>query len=108
MFGIRKKGRPIVRCDKCHKIIERVKPEWKKVGDIEYYYLECPRKRCKAVYTISATDTALRQDIKRFEEMTAKAQGRQQTEKEIQEAKELWRANVARNREIKAQYPLEI
>lgn len=106
MFGMRKKGRTVVKCDKCNKIIGKVKPKWKKVGDIEYYYLKCPR--CKEVYTISATDTALRQDIKRFEEMTAKAQGRQPTEKEIQEAKELWRANVARNREIKAQYPLEI
>ena len=62
------------------------------------------------MYTVSATDTALRQDIKRFEEMTAKAQaqGRKPTEKEVQEAQELLRANVERNREIKAQYPLEV
>ncbi len=108
IFGMRKKGKPIIKCDKCNRIINKAKPKWKKVGDIEYYYLKCPR--CKAVYTISATDTALRQDIKRFEEMTAKAkaQGRKPTEKEIQEAQELLQANVARNREIKAQYPLEI
>lgn len=30
------------------------------------------------------------------------------TKKELQEAQELLQANVARNREIKAQYPLEI
>lgn len=30
------------------------------------------------------------------------------TERQIQEAKELLRANVARNREIKEQYPLEL
>lgn len=107
LFGMRKKGKPIIKCDMCHRIIGKAKPKWKKVGDIEYYYLKCTH--CKAVYTISATDTALRRDIKRFEEMTAraKAQGRQPTEKEIQEAQELLKANVARNREIKAQYPLE-
>lgn len=108
IFGMRKKSKPIIKCDKCNRIINKAKPKWKKVGDIEYYYLKC--QRCKAVYIISATDTALRRDIKRFEEMTAKvqAQGRKPTEKEIQEAQELLQANVARNREIKAQYPLEI
>ena len=108
LFGMRKKGKPIIKCNKCHRIINKVKPKWKKVGDIEYYYLKCTH--CKEVYTISATDTALRQSIKRFEKITAKAQvqGRKPTEKELQEAQELLRANVARNREIKAQYPLEI
>lgn len=104
IFGMRKKGKPIIKCDKCNRIINKAKPKWKKVGDIEYYYLKCTH--CKAVYTISATDTALRQDIKRFGEMTA--QGRRLAEKELQEAQELLRANVARSREIKAQYPLGI
>ena len=106
LFGMRKKGKPIIKCDKCGRIFNKAKPKWKKAGDIEYYYLKCPR--CKAVYTISATDSALRQDIKRFGEMMAKAEGRRPTEKETQEAQELLKANMARNREIKAQYPLEI
>lgn len=107
-FGMKKKGKPIIKCDKCSRIINKAKPKWKKVGDIEYYYMKCTH--CKAVYTISATDTVLRQDIKRFKEMTAKAQahGRKPTEKEIQEAQELLQANVARSREIKAQFPLEV
>ena len=87
-------------------LIDKTKLKQKKVGDIEYCYLQCAR--CKAVYTISATDSALRQDIKRFGEMMAKAEGRRPTEKETQEAQELLKANMARNREIKAQYPLEI
>ena len=105
-FRMRKKGRPIIECNKCHRIIDKTKLKQKKVGDIEYRYLQCAR--CKAVYTISATDSALRQDIKRFGEMMAKAEGRRPTEKETQEAQELLKANMARNREIKAQYPLEI
>ena len=75
-------------------------------ADIRRFFA-CFARSC-IFHTISATDTALRQDIKRFEEMTEKAQGRKPTEKEIQEAQELLQANVARNREIKAQYPLEI
>lgn len=105
-FRMKKKGKPVIKCNECGRIINNAKPKQKKVGDIEYLYLQCAR--CKAVYTISATDTALRQDIKRFEEMTAKAQGRKQTEKELQEAQKLLQANVARNREIKEQFPLEI
>ena len=105
-FRMRKKGRPIIECNKCHRIIDKTKLKQKKVGDIEYCYLQCAR--CKAGYTISATDSALRQDIKRFGEMMAKAEGRRPTEKETQEAQELLKANMARNREIKAQYPLEI
>lgn len=100
-----KKENPVIKCNKCRRLMGRAEPKWTKAGDIEYYYLQCPY--CKAVYVISATDTALRQDIKRFKDMTAKSQGRQPTKKEIQEAQELLRANVARNREIKAQYPLE-
>ena len=106
IFGLKKKGKPIIKCDKCGKITNKAKLKWKKAGDIEYCYLKC--SRCNAVYAISATDTALRQDIKRFKEMIAKAQGRQPAEKEIQEAQELLQANVARSREIKAQYPLEV
>lgn len=64
--------------------------------------------RCKTVYTISATDAELRQDIQRYEGMIEKAQAGQASEKEIQEAQELLRANVTRNREIKARFPLEI
>lgn len=106
MFGMRKKGKPIIKCDKCQKIIGKAKPKWKKVGDIEYYYLKCPR--CKAIYTISATDTALRQDIKRFIKIQEWQQAGKATDKDRQEAQELLRANVARSREIKAQYPLEM
>lgn len=108
MFGMRKKGKPIIKCDKCQRIINRAKPKWKKVGDIEYYYLKC--WHCKAVYVVSATDTALRQDIKRFVKMQEwqRSAPEKQTEGQLQEAQELLRANVARNREIKEQYPLEL
>ncbi len=95
---MRKKGKPVIECNKCRRILS-AKPKWKKSGDIEYYYLECVH--CKAIYVISATDTALRQSIKHFKEMNIS------TEKESQEAKELLKANIERSREIKEQYPLK-
>lgn len=105
-FKMKKKGKPVIKCNECGRIINSAKPKRKKAGDIEYYYLQCIR--CRAVYTISATDTALRKDIELLKKMTADAQGRKQTEKELQEMQQLLQANVARNREIKAQFPLEI
>ena len=106
MQRIRKKGKPVVTCDKCGRIISNIKPKTRKQGEIEYYYLKC--RRCGGVFVISATDEALRQDIKRFEEMTKKTEGRLSTEKETQEAQALLKANVARSREIKEQHPLKL
>ncbi len=103
---MKKKGGPVIKCNECGRIINNAKPKQKKAGDIEYLYLQCAR--CRAVYTISATDTGLREDIRRFKEMVMTARDRKLTEKEMKEAQELLQANMARNREIKAQYPLEI
>lgn len=101
-----KKVRPkLVICGKCDRLSVRTKPKWKKVGDIEYYYLKCAH--CKKIYTISASDTALRKNIERFKKMLTKEMGRQPQEKEMQEAKKLLQANEARSREIMKQYPLE-
>ena len=95
--------RPVIICDKCRKIINQVKPTWKKAGDIEYYYLKC--NHCDEIYTVSATDTALRRDIKRYKEM---AHNKQPAEKESQELLELLKANLARSREIKEKYSLKL
>lgn len=105
-FGMKKKGKPVIKCNECGRIINNAKPKQKKTGDIEYLYLQCAR--CKEVYIISATDTELREDIKRFKETVMAARDRKLTEKEMKEAQELLQANVARNREIKEKFPLEI
>lgn len=100
-------NKQIIKCNKCRRIIGKTNPKWKKTGDIEYYYLQC--NWCKEVYVISATDTALRNDIKRYKEMTEKTtHGRKLTEKELSKAKELFKANMERNREIKKQHPLKL
>ena len=59
MKPIKKRYKPTIVCDKCHKSIGKIKPSYKKVGEIEYRYWRC--KHCGTVYVISATDAALRQ-----------------------------------------------
>lgn len=103
---IRKKGKSIVTCDKCHRAINNIKPKHKKEGDIEYKYMTC--RRCGAVYVISATDEALRQSIKHFTDLTAGKAGVEMTESEQKEAELLLQANVARSRELKEQYPIKL
>ena len=54
MKPIKKRYKPTIVCDKCHKSIGKIKPSYKKVGEIEYRYWRC--KHCGTVYVISATD----------------------------------------------------
>ncbi len=58
MKPIKRKYKPTIVCDKCHKSIGKTKPSYKKVGEIEYRYWRC--RHCSTVYVISATDAELR------------------------------------------------
>lgn len=102
---MRRKSKPIITCNKCRRVLASAKPKWKKIGDIEYYYLECIY--CKTVYVISATDSELRRNIKRFQELETNVKDGNSAEKARQEAKELLKANIERSRELKEQYPLK-
>lgn len=57
MKPIKRKYKPTIVCDKCHKSIGKTKPSYKKVGEIEYRYWRC--RHCSTVYVISATDTVV-------------------------------------------------
>lgn len=104
MKPLRKKGKPLIICDKCHKAINKVKPGYKKVGEIEYRYWRC--KHCGAVYVISATDEALRQSIQKYQNFVDSFKDREMPQEEMQRAQLILQTNVERSREIKAQYPL--
>lgn len=41
MKPIKRKYKPTIVCDKCHKSIGKMKPSYKKVGEIEYRYWRC-------------------------------------------------------------------
>jgi hypothetical protein len=99
----KKKGPAVITCNECGRIINKIKPRTKRTGDIEHKYFVC--RRCGAVYVISVTDEALRQNVARFEKMT---DGKVFTPEKSQEARLLLQANVARSRELKEQYPLEL
>jgi NAD-dependent SIR2 family protein deacetylase len=99
-----KKGKPIVVCDKCGRMINNIKPKYKKVGEIEYRYMSC--KRCGAVYVAYATDEALRQNIAKYEEYVNSFKDKPMAQEEMQKAQLLLKANVERSRELKEKYPL--
>lgn len=47
MKPIKRKYKPTIVCDKCHKSIGKIKPSYKKVGEIEYRYWRC--RHCSTV-----------------------------------------------------------
>ena len=47
MKPIKRKYKPTIVCDKCHKSIGKTKPSYKKVGEIEYRYWRC--RHCSTV-----------------------------------------------------------
>ena len=53
MKPIKRKYKPTIVCDKCHKSIGKMKPSYKKVGEIEYRYWRC--RHCSTVYEIVDT-----------------------------------------------------
>ena len=94
-----RRGKPVVICDKCHKVVN-IKPRYKTFGGIEYNYFTC--KKCGGTYVISVTDEALRRNIERYKNLKQKGQI---TEKGQQELTGLLQANLERSRELKEKYP---
>lgn len=92
-----------VTCNKCGRNIT-LKLKTKKKGNIEYQYFTC--NRCKALYVVSATDEALRQEIEKFKEITSR--GGIMTPEEQKKAEILLKQNVERSRELLRQHPLEL
>lgn len=88
-----------VKCDKCGmKIFIKMKKQQK--GDLEYRYFTC--KHCNTSYVVSATDSSLRREMQRHEDLVKQASAL------AQQAQELLQKNVKRCREIMDQHPLEL
>jgi len=91
------KRKAITQCDKCRKNI-RVRIKDKSIGELQYRYFSC--WACGAVYVISVTDEALRQEIKAYQELVKMQKGSDKL------AKEVLKRNVDRSRELQKKYPL--
>ena len=100
------KNKPTIVCDKCHKSIGKIKPSYKKVGEIEYRYWRC--RHCSTVYVISATDAELRKKIQEYQEFVDNYKDKEMPQEEMQKAQLILQTNVERSREIKEQYPLTL
>lgn len=106
MKPIKRKYKPTIVCDKCHKSIGKIKPSYKKVGEIEYRYWRC--RRCSTVYVISATDAELRKKIQEYQEFVDSYKDKEMPQEEMQKAQLILQTNVERSREIKEQHPLTL
>ena len=106
MKPIKRKYKPTIVCDKCHKSIGKTKPSYKKVGEIEYRYWRC--RHCSTVYVISATDAELRKKIQEYQEFVDEYKDKEMPQEEMQKAQLILQTNVERSREIKEQYPLKM
>ena len=93
-----------IKCDKCNTIIKDISPRMKKQGDIEYTYFEC--HKCREVFPISATDSELREEIKKYKVLALKIQKMHKqgkvTPADIEKAEQMMRRNVARSKELMA------
>lgn len=99
MKPIKKRYKPTIVCDKCHKSIGKIKPNYKKVGEIEYRYWRC--KHCGTVYVISATDAALRQKIQEYQEFVDSYKDKEMPQEEMQKARRDYRGRGFGYREHK-------
>lgn len=102
---MQRKTKQIVKCDRCGRNL-KIDPRYKRVGDLEYRYFRC--RRCGAVYVVSVTDGALRQEIKRYQEIVEGFQTTAIPPEISQEAQLILKNNVQRSRELKERYPLEL
>ncbi len=84
MKPIKRKYKPTIVCDKCHKSIGKMKPSYKKVGEIEYRYWRC--RHCSTVYVISATDAELRKKIQEYQEFVDEYKDKEMPQEEMQKA----------------------
>ena len=87
MKPIKRKYKPTIVCDKCHKSIGKTKPSYKKVGEIEYRYWRC--RHCSTVYVISATDAELRKKIQEYQEFVDEYKDKEMPQEEMQKAYQL-------------------
>ena len=92
MKPIKRKYKPTIVCDKCHKSIGKIKPSYKKVREIEYRYWRC--RHCSTVYVISATDAELRKKIQEYQEFVDQYKDKEMPQEEMQKAQLILQTNV--------------
>ena len=95
-----------IKCDNCGAVAETIMPETVKDGDTEYTFFRCPD--CGAVYPISATDTALRNNIAEYSRRRQLIRVKPVTEQFLRETEALKQENLKRCKELMEQHPLAL
>ena len=95
-----------IKCDHCGAVAETIMPETAREGDIEHTFFRC--SDCNAVYPISATDTALRNNIAEYSRRRQLIRVKPVTEQFLRETEALKQENLKRCKELMEQHPLAL
>ena len=90
-----------IKCESCNAEFEPL-IEKRAEGDLEYLFFRCPS--CGARYTISVTDTTLREQIREYTELAEEGRQRRLTESQYLYLQKLKEENVARSKELRKRY----
>ena len=90
-----------IKCESCNAEFEPL-IEKRAEGDLEYLFFRCPS--CGARYTISVTDTTLREQIREYTELAEEGRQRLLTESQYLYLQKLKEENVARSKELRKRY----
>ena len=71
-------------------------------GDLEFVFFRCPF--CGAWYTVSVTDSPLREQIREYTDLAEEGRQRRLTESQYLYLEKLLEDNVARSKELRERY----
>ena len=90
-----------IQCESCNAVFEPL-IEKRTDGDLEFVCFRCPF--CGARYTVSVTDSPLREQIREYTDLAEEGRQRRLTESQYLYLEKLLEDNVARSKELRERY----
>ena len=90
-----------IKCESCNAEFEPL-IEKRAEGDLEYLFFRCPS--CGARYTVSVTDSPLREQIREYTDLAEEGRQRRLTESQYLYLEKLLEDNVARSKELRKRH----
>ena len=90
-----------ILCESCSAEFEPL-IEKRTDGDLEFVFFRCPF--CGARYTVSVTDSPLREQIREYTDLAEEGRQRRLTESQYLYLEKLLEDNVARSKELRERY----
>ena len=90
-----------IQCESCNAVFEPL-IEKRTESDLEFVFFRCPF--CGARYTVSVTDSPLREQIREYTDLAEEGRQRRLTESQYLYLQKLKEENVARSKELRKRY----